>query len=295
MEAYLPRCLDSILAQTYTNLEIVLVNDGSTDDSGKICNQYAKKDDRIRVIHKNNEGIASARNRLIQEARGTLFMFVDSDDYISQSAAASMLARMQKDESDLVFGKYISFHDDGTRDDTYCKWMKNAVLSKKEAFHRLENKETFWFGTWGKLYKAELFADIVFPPLICGEDTWVFPLILEQCDKVSILNQDVYYYYQRQDSIVHSHSERKKKDDLEATLHMTACLWENGYEKGAQRWYQLAVHRGYHLKNKIEARRLFKRYLNTESQRKLMWPQDVKTKVKGLVLKWKDRSGCSME
>lgn len=113
VEKYLPRCLDSVVTQTYANLEIILVDDGSTDDSGAICDAYAKEDCRVRVIHTVNRGVAAARNRLLDEAKGEYIMFVDSDDYVNTEAIRVLYDRLVLDGSEMAVGQTAFVYEDG--------------------------------------------------------------------------------------------------------------------------------------------------------------------------------------
>ena len=107
----LPRCLDSILGQTYENIEVILINDGSQDDSEKICREFAKKDSRIRVISKENEGVSATRNRGIEEAAGTYIQFTDCDDYLEKDYIENMVHAMELQDADLVIAGYTRWKE----------------------------------------------------------------------------------------------------------------------------------------------------------------------------------------
>lgn len=280
VEEYLPRCLDSIVGQTYTNLEIILVNDGSTDRSGVICDEYAKEDCRVHVIHQHNLGVGRTRNTAVTAASGEYIMFVDADDYICCDAIRYMLCRLCSDSSDMVIGKHIEVYDDGTTDDSFCKWMKNGVLSREMSFSRMAGKESFWLGSWGKLYKADLIKTVVFPSLVCGEDTWVFPLIIEKCTSISVIDQVVYCYYQRKESLVHKRTWQSKRDDFEATLHVTKYFLEHDITHSALHWCKLSLHRAIELGNRPVALSLIEQYLSAEQIHLLLKELDIKEKIK---------------
>lgn len=114
VEEYLRECVDSVLKQTYKNLEIILVDDGSTDSSGKICDEYAEKDSRITVIHKKNEGPSKTRNTGLENANGKYIYFLDSDDYITEDAIETLVLTAESNQADLVFFDAFSFSDDGS-------------------------------------------------------------------------------------------------------------------------------------------------------------------------------------
>lgn len=284
VEHYLPRCIDSILAQTYSNLEIILVNDGSSDDSGHICDLYAERDSRIHVIHKQNGGVSSARNTALEVYSGEYLMFVDSDDYISESAVEELYKRILSDGSDMAVGKHVDIDEDGNINDSFCNWMKDAVLSKEEIFNQLGEKSHVTEVLWAKIYKRTIFEGILFPALKCGEDLWAYPLILDRCKKISIVDQVIYFYFQRSNSIVHAKSEQTKLDDIIAVLHLTQFLFENNFLKSASRWYSIGIDKSLDLEKKPDGLSLFRQYFSKAERKKLIQLQGSKTKLKWLCL-----------
>ena len=139
VEKYLDRCVESIVNQTYKNLEIILVDDGSPDNCPRICDAWAEKDDRIKVIHKENAGMGMARNSGLETATGEYLMFVDSDDYLSENAVEVLYERMVVDGSDMAVGKHADVYDDGTINDTFCRWMENSLKKHRNFCRRSEN------------------------------------------------------------------------------------------------------------------------------------------------------------
>ena len=131
VEKYIRRCIESIINQTYRNLEIILVDDGSPDDCGKICDEYAKKDNRIKVIHKENGGLSDARNKALDLANGKYVIFVDSDDYIEKNAIGYLYKLIQKYNTDIAIGLVNSIYDG----------EKNSILKNKESNIKVYNKE----------------------------------------------------------------------------------------------------------------------------------------------------------
>ena len=284
VEKYLHRCIESILNQTYKDLEIILVDDGSPDRCGQICDDYAQKDSRIKVIHKENGGLGLARNSGIAVCSGEYIMFLDSDDYLAVDAVQVLFDRILSDCSDLAVGKHMDVYDDGTTNDWFCAWIKDAVLSPDEVFAKLGEKNYISVIACAKLYKRCLWEDIAFPDHKCSEDLWVHPAIIEKCEKISIVNKNVYYYYQRKDSILHVMSEQAKRDDIRATLKLVAFLWERGFEKSARRWYSIGVAKALKMKNKQEARELFRQYILPEERKSLLSKQTIITKLKWLCI-----------
>lgn len=194
VEKYVEKCVDSILKQTYINFELILVDDGSTDMSGKICDKFKKEDDRIKVIHKKNGGLSSARNEGVKLATGKYIGFIDSDDYIDKTMYEKMFNKAIEDDSDIVIcdmtynlnGKDISttiFEDFGVlnREDTILKYLEN---------------DYFRSHAQNKLYKRELFEYVSFPEGKLYEDVATFYKLIHNCNKISFVNEKLYYYNQ---------------------------------------------------------------------------------------------------
>lgn len=204
VENYLERCLESIGRQKYDNLDIVMVDDGSTDGSGSICDEFAKKDSRARVYHKKNGGLSDARNFGIKKARGEIIAFVDSDDYIDKHFVDKMYEAMEGKDADIVVCGYND------------KVPKNARISGKEAAIKLLTQgENIDIVAWNKLYKKNLFLDndIRFPIGKIHEDTLTTYKVLSEADTVVYLAESLYEYVERENSIT---SAEKIEERLEA-------------------------------------------------------------------------------
>lgn len=284
VEKYLPRCLDSILLQTYSELEIILVDDGSTDLCGEICEAYALKDNRIKVIHKENGGIGSARNAGLEVYSGEFIMFVDSDDYISADAVEVLYERMISDDSDMAIGKHIDVYEDGSLNDSFCSWMQDDVLSQKEFLARMGEKNYYPVANCMKLYRQTVFEGVVYPNFTCGEDVWVFPQIVDKCKKISVVNKTLYFYFQRSNSLVHKKSEISKQEDLNAILNLVNYFWQRNISKSARKWYVIAVNKAFELENKRNCLKLFKQYFNPTVRKKLLKGESIKIRIKWISL-----------
>lgn len=213
VEAYLKKCIDSIIKQTYKNLEIILVDDGSPDNCGKICDEFAIKDTRIKVIHKQNGGLSDARNAGLNIATGDYLYFVDSDDWISSNAIEVLISYFESNlDVDIVAGSSVDVHEyNGEILETSYSIPLGTIsqLNKIEALkHNLQNG----WAAWNKLYKKELFKDIRFPKGKINEDEAVMPHIISLCEKVIIVGQPTYYYFLRPESITTSNFSEKKLD-----------------------------------------------------------------------------------
>lgn len=203
VEKFLSRCIDSIICQTYKNLEIILVDDGSKDNSSSICDLYEKKDKRIKVIHKENGGLSSARNAGIEEATGDYIAFVDSDDYIEPNMYEEMYNAAKKLSCDIITCNYKYVYDDGS-----IKLINND--KKNEEFDFVSSiKEMNLFNKFDmsactKLFKKDLFDDIRFPVGKLSEDYYIMYLLFEKSNKVYYIASPYYNYFQRKNSITKS-------------------------------------------------------------------------------------------
>lgn len=213
VEKYLERCLDSILRQTYTNLEILLIDDGSKDNSGNICDEYAKKDNRIKVIHKPNGGISDVRNVGLETAKGEYIGFVDSDDYIADDMFETLYNLSENNSTDISIVSFYEMYNGkliGVRDDKSL--MK---MDKEEALKELLIDTNIQSYMWNKLFKKELFEGLKFPLGKNFEDIATVLLIFERANNVVLLQDPKYYYLRRDDSIVGHRSNKTYIDYLE--------------------------------------------------------------------------------
>lgn len=215
VEKYLKECLDSVINQTHKNIEIILIDDGSTDNSGKICDEYRKKDDRIIVIHKSNEGLSSARNDGLIHAKGKYIQFIDSDDYVNRDMLEITYSIIKKYNADVVtFSHYIL--NDGK---AICDCSKEEkVLNKMEAMKELLLDNKIRNYSWEKLWKKELFQDIKFPEGKKFEDIATTPFLFEKANKIILYDYPQYYYRQRQGSILHIPSEELSISYIDTTI-----------------------------------------------------------------------------
>lgn len=200
---YLHRCVDSILNQTYQNLEIILVNDGSPDNCGAICERYREKDERVRVIHKENGGLSDARNAGMKLITGEFTMFVDSDDWIEKTMVEKMVHAMKHFRAEIVQAAYFYAYDDKLLIDRRIKIESEPdVFDKQRAMYELIKNEAIKNFAWGKLYKTKLIKDIPFKKGVLFEDVYWQHLVIERVNKYVSLHEPFYYYYQRESSIV---------------------------------------------------------------------------------------------
>ena len=194
---YLPKCLDSICGQTYENLEIILVNDGSTDESGRHCDEYAGKDSRIRVLHRENSGVSSARNLGLKAAAGSLIGFVDADDWIEPQMYAKLSEAICG--ADMACCGYVDYPMD-TLDCPVSKGVRvSPVCSPVEAAMRIYERDGYFTAIWNKLYRKEIIKAnggfiMMNPALFWGEDEVWLAQVLRNCRRVAFVPEALYHW-----------------------------------------------------------------------------------------------------
>lgn len=202
-ELYLDRCINSIVNQTYTNLEIILVDDGSPDRCPEICDEWAQRDNRISVIHQKNSGVSVARNVGIQNAKGEYVTFVDSDDYINIDMYKSMIESMYRNGAEVVCcGKNIVFNDKKV---VSVRGNDGEIIySAKEAIKEFLLDRNIDGSLCDKIYKKQLFNNIIFPEDEIYEDMVTMPKILGNSNCVVYIGEPYYNYCQNGESIIRS-------------------------------------------------------------------------------------------
>ena len=201
VEAYLGRCVDSLLTQTYENLEIILVDDGSPDNSGKLCDDYAARAPRIRVIHKENGGLSSARNAGIDAARGEYLGFVDSDDWLDEHTYEWLMDMALTENVKLVCaGRYDFSSWTGEKTVGLCP-KKREIISGEELARRIFRWDNVDSAAGDKLYHRSLFRDLRYPLGVVSEDIPVTYRTALAAGRVGMLDRPVYYYFHRDGSI----------------------------------------------------------------------------------------------
>lgn len=208
VENYLERCVDSILNQTYKNLEIILVDDGSPDSCPVICDSYKNKNNNIIVIHKTNGGLSDARNAGIDVASGSYLAFVDSDDYVESDYIECMYESIKKYNADIAICSYQSVYENGR----ILKQKENVdcVLSPKDTLEKMLYQKDFNVSAWAKLYNINLFKSIRFPVGKIFEDAYTTYKLVEKADKIAVNLQIKYNYMIRGNSILTSEFSEKK-------------------------------------------------------------------------------------
>ena len=257
VEKYLRECVDSILSQTYTDFELILVDDGSPDSCGAICDEYAAKDSRIRVIHQENQGQAGARNTALDVAEGEYITFIDSDDIVSEVYLETLLDAMQKD-TDVTACKFLHFEDSAKLAPSRGEICAKSYNSESVVVAIYNGQISI--GACGKLYRASIIGDVTFPVGRIHEDSVFTPLVCYAARKVVLLDAGLYYYRRHQNSTTHSKFSVKRYDALWATdycIDFFNAIGENSIVNAAKnnRDYLLVTYAllAYHDKVKVPA------------------------------------------
>lgn len=219
VEKYLNKCVESVVNQTYKNLEIILVDDGSPDNCPNMCEDWVKKDSRIKVIHRKNGGLSAARNSGIEVAKGEYFCFVDSDDYVAKDYVKSLYESLKSNNADMaicevteVNEKYNVIDDKKTRER-----LTNCVKTGLELLDLILPAKTYaYVVAWNKLYKRKLFNNLRYAEGKIHEDEYIIHRIFARCNRVAIIDKPLYYYLKRGDSIIGIGFNIKRIDALEA-------------------------------------------------------------------------------
>lgn len=235
-EAFIARCVDSILSQTLPEFEMILVDDGSPDGSGAICDEYARRDGRVRVIHRENGGAAAARNTGLDFASGDWIAFIDSDDIAHPDYLRFLHEAVVNNHADVAACRYKSFSDE-------------YELTCGEAFYKLspDTPESYWVGDrtgatvpWGKLYERSLFEGVRFPEGRIGEDEFVTYKILFGCRKLVVVDSPLYFYYSNSNGISRSDYFKRFPDILacfeEHEAFFKGSPWSEAYRLEVEKY-----------------------------------------------------------
>ena len=232
VEQFLEECVKSILDQTYQDLEVILVNDGSIDRSGEICDELAATDGRIIVFHQNNQGTSEARNTGLKLATGQYIGFVDSDDVIHPNMYEWLMAALQEEKAEVAICHERAFHDRNCNFDEMDLKYNEKVEDREQLFSHFMD---VWTGpinfVWNKLYRRELFDGIRFQKGIKMEDMFIQVDVLQRVTKAVWITEALYGYRQRNGSIMNS-----DHDDIyiywaEALMHQRTVIYETHMEE----------------------------------------------------------------
>ena len=210
VEPYLRQCIDSILNQTYTDFELILVDDGSTDRCPEICDKYKEKDDRVRVLHKQNGGLSDARNHGIDIANGDYITFIDSDDMVSKDYLEVLIQSLKSTGASISCCQHVQFAIENDIQVSNISKNRIEIISGMEACRRQympykpENHKNIFVMAWGNVFNKSIFTDIRFPVGKIREDEAIIPIILYEARTVCICSEPLYFYRKRPGSIMNS-------------------------------------------------------------------------------------------
>lgn len=225
VELYLDRCMESVINQTYKNLEIIMVDDGSPDTCPQKCDEWAKKDSRIKVIHKKNGGLSDARNSGIQLAKGEYIAFIDSDDFIEQNMYSVMIEAMERTDADIsTCGRYV--FRNGVKRERHT-FNEEVVLSPNGAMEQLLRGGLIEEASWDKVYKRRLFFEIEFPVGEINEDVVIMPYIIERAERIVCTGKPFYYYCENPNSITHANYNEQKRVVIEHIKKISQYIESN--------------------------------------------------------------------
>lgn len=261
VEKYLGECVDSILNQTYTNIEVILIDDGSKDNSGVICNQYEKKDNRVKVIRKTNEGVSSARNLGIAEAKGEWISFVDSDDWIEPNYLEELLKSAKENGAEIAMCGYNRVT--GEKKESINSLGKVFTLNRREYIIKLLNPQTGYGFCHMKIFKAECIKNTVFDTTLkVGEDVLFNEQVSENITSICIVEKNLYNYRINSNSVVRKYtseyannyleSMKKNKDYLLRTYGEDEEIRQNYYNFVAFHILLIAVNYCYNKDNNVK-------------------------------------------
>lgn len=216
VELYLQRCIDSILKQDFKDFELLLIDDGSTDKCSEICESYLQKDNRVKVIHKENGGLSSARNVGLEIAQGKYIGFVDSDDWISPYMYEKLYSFCEEEKLDMAICGVKQCYEEGKKETIYSKGKKRMIMDRKAALTELFVNSSFGEEAWNKLYRNHVFENIRYPEGKIHEDTFCICDIMEKCNKIGFTPETYYFYYQRSNSIMNSMKRIPTLDKIES-------------------------------------------------------------------------------
>ncbi len=231
-EKYLRACVDSILAQTYGNIELILIDDGSTDQSGSICDEYASEDRRVKVVHNGKaSGVSAARNIGLNLASGDYLAFVDSDDYVSEKMFEVLLQNIVQNDADVALCDYYGINRDGevVKTDVNHKPVGAGVVTTHDALKALVANFAYVV-FWNKIYKRRLFDSFQLPENIrIGEDGYVMPEIFFRSQKIIAVPTPLYYYRNTPNSATQSKFSIDNISDVDGRIRMFNFLEKHNY------------------------------------------------------------------
>lgn len=230
VEKYLDECIQSILGQTFTDLELILVDDGSPDACPQMCDAAAEQDSRVRVIHQKNGGLSAARNTGIEAARGNWLGFVDSDDFVAPDMYEKLYHAAVSANADCAMCSVQLIHEDGSRMDTPPQWkVYGGGYTGEDILKTITwQNNAPYLVAWNKLYRREVFRTLRYPVGRINEDVFVFAELFDTIKMVACVEQPLYFYRQRTGSIMQSKCTLRNLDEMWSFVHCFECFQRSG-------------------------------------------------------------------
>ena len=230
VEKYLDECIQSILHQTFTDFELILVDDGSPDACPQMCDAAAEQDSRVRVIHQKNGGLSAARNTGIEAARGNWLGFVDSDDFVAPDMYEKLYHAAVNAGADCAVCSVQLIHEDGSRMDTLPQWkVYGGGYTGEDILKTITwQNNAPYLVAWNKLYRREVFRTLRYPVGRINEDVFVFAELFDTIKMVACVEQPLYFYRQRKDSIMQSKCTLRNLDEMWSFVHCFECFQRSG-------------------------------------------------------------------
>lgn len=228
VEKYLKECVDSILSQTFEDFELILVNDGSKDNSGVICDEYAEKDSRVKVIHKENGGQSTARNIGVEVAQGEYAIFIDSDDLFCDNHFFEDLKNKTTDNTDIVVFRYCKYYEDGRTDDCGINLSDIDSSNKADFLRELVCRDAFFCSCWSKCTRMSILKDnnIEFDTSLSCEDMDWYYNVVSKAETFEVIDKPYVYYRQRENSVTSSFKKKSITDYI-----YTIDKWSSEFKK----------------------------------------------------------------
>ena len=227
VEKYISKCLESVITQTYTNLEILVNNDGSTDNSYQICKEYALIDSRIKLFSQENKGLSAARNAMLDKVTGYYILFVDSDDIIAPEHVERLVKIIEENNADGAACSYFG----GRKEKVFPKRKKSRLI--RYSGEQFADKITWILGyrcfAWGRLIKSSFWNGISFPEGLIFEDMFTLPKVVMKLDSIVYTKEKLYFYRKRLTGISHAPFSLKRTDELDGYIFFTRLGMDNGY------------------------------------------------------------------
>lgn len=281
VEKYIRQCIDSILAQTFTDFELILVDDGSKDRSGQICDEYAGMDERVKVIHQKNSGAAAARNRGMDQAVGNYFMFIDSDDFIAPVMVERLYNSILCENADIAVCNFLHYFEDDKKKN-FSPNFKAEVLRGAEIFFNRKNERNYgiWTVVWNKICKKETVGKVRFRSGKYYEDEFWANDIYQMDIKIATIPETLYFYRQHDGSAMRKKCIEKNFDIIEALQErIDIYLREEKYSGQAYKVLMYSLEYLQESKRLIANRNDRKKFIQAEKRTKGIVKQLKKSKL----------------